>query len=92
MLGVLAAQNLRIRPMRRIILLGGMLLVAAGMTALVFTVRKPVAVQHLDFVGAAEQIDPAPLGKPPQNSAAPLSTPWQFNKPWQDLRDAKALP
>jgi hypothetical protein len=68
------------------ILLGGMLVVAAGVTTLVFTVPKPVAAQHLDFVGAAEQIDPAPLSKPRQNSPAPLI------KPWQDLRDEMALP
>jgi hypothetical protein len=78
--------------MRRIILLGGMLLVAAGVILLVFEMPKPVAAQHLDLVGAAEPVDPAPAGKPRQNSPAPLSTPWQFNKPWQDLRDAKALP
>jgi hypothetical protein len=72
--------------MRRVILLGGMLLMAAGVTTLVFTVPKPVAAQHLDPVGVAEPVDPAPLGKPRQNSPAPLI------KPWQDLRDEMALP
>jgi hypothetical protein len=78
--------------MRRIIVLGGILLVVAGVTTSVITLPKPVAAQHLDVLGAAEPIDPAPVGKPRQNSAAPLSTPWQFNKPWQDLRDEAALP
>jgi hypothetical protein len=72
--------------MRRIILLSGMLLVVAGVTTLVFTVPKPVAAQRLDLVGVAEPVDLAPLGKPRQNSPAPLI------KPWQDLRDEMALP
>ena len=72
--------------MRRIILLGGMLLVAAGVIIVVFKIPKPVAAQHLDFLGVAEPIDPAPLGKPWQNSPAPLG------KPWQDSRDEMALP
>ena len=72
--------------MRRIILLGGMLLVAAGVITVVFTVPKPVAAQHIDLVGAVEPTNPAPLGKPRQNSPAPLI------KPWQDLRDEMALP
>jgi hypothetical protein len=72
--------------MRRIILLGAMLLVAAGVTILVFEMPKPVAAQHLDLVGVAEPIDPAPLGKPRQISPAPLI------KPWQDMRDEMALP
>jgi hypothetical protein len=72
--------------MRRIILLGGMLLVAAGVTTLVFRMPKPVAAQHLDLAGVTEPIDPAPLSKPRQNSPAPLI------KPWQDLRDEMALP
>jgi hypothetical protein len=72
--------------MRRIILLGGMLLVAAGVTILVFEMPKPVAAQHLDLVGVAEPNDSAPLSKPWQNSPAPLI------KPWQDLRDEMALP
>jgi hypothetical protein len=65
--------------MRRIILLGGMLLVAVGVTTLVFKMPKQVAAQH--FAATAGPIH-----------QAPLSTPWQFNKPWQDLRDEKALP
>jgi hypothetical protein len=72
--------------MRRIILMGGMLLVAAGVITLVFWMPKPVAAQHIDLVGVAEPIDPAPLSKPRQNSPAPLI------KPWQDLRDEMALP
>jgi hypothetical protein len=72
--------------MRRIILLGGMLLVAAGVTILVFEMPEPVAAQHLDLVGVAEPNDAAPLGKPWQNSPAPLI------KPWQDMRDEMALP
>ncbi|MGB8629045.1 MAG: hypothetical protein WCD69_06595 [Xanthobacteraceae bacterium] len=72
--------------MRRIILLGGMLLVAAGVTILVFEMPKPVAAQHFDLVGVAEPNDSAPLSKPRQNSPAPLI------KPWQDLRDEMALP
>jgi hypothetical protein len=65
--------------MSRIFLLGVMLLVAAGVIALIFRVPKQVAAQHLAATAA-------PIHQ------APLSTPWQFNKPWQDLRDAKALP
>ena len=67
--------------MRRIILLGGMLLVVAGVTSLVFKVPKQVAAQHVDLARPAEPTHPAPL-----------STPWQFNKPWQDLREETALP
>ena len=78
--------------MRRIFLLGGMLLVAAGVTTLVFTVPKPVAAQHINLVGIAEPMDPVPLGKPRQNSPGSLGTPWQFNKPWQDLREEIARP
>jgi hypothetical protein len=48
---------------------------------LVFWMPKPVAAQHIDLVGVAEPIGPAPLSKPWQNSPAPLI------KPWQDLRD-----
>ena len=67
--------------MRRIILLGGMLLVAAGVTSLVFKVPKQVAAQHVNLASPAEPTHPVPL-----------STPWQFNKPWQDLREEMALP
>jgi hypothetical protein len=68
--------------MRRIILLGGMLLVAAGVATLVFRMPTQVAAQHL----AAKPIDPAPSSMPWQNSPAPLI------KPWHDLREEMALP
>jgi hypothetical protein len=67
--------------MRRMILLGGMLLVVAGVTSLVFKVPKQVAAQHVDLASPAETTNPARL-----------NTPWQFNKPWQDLREEMALP
>jgi hypothetical protein len=67
--------------MRRIILLGGALLVTAGVTTLVFRTPKQVVAKHVDLASPAGPIHPTPL-----------STPWQFNKPWQDLREEMALP
>jgi hypothetical protein len=75
MLGVSAAQNLGIHPMRRIILLGGMLLLAAGVATLVFWMPKPMAAQHLDLVGVAEPIDSAPLIKPWQDLRDEMALP-----------------
>jgi hypothetical protein len=49
--------------MRRIILLGGLLLVLGEMTALVARVPKPAAAEHL-------------AGKPGHNSPASLIKPW----------------
>jgi hypothetical protein len=70
--------------MRRIILLGGTLLVAAGVTSLIFKVPKQVAAQHLASPAAPNDV--APPSEPWHNSPAPLI------KPWQDLREEMALP
>jgi hypothetical protein len=70
--------------MRKIILLGGMVLMAAGVATLIFRMPKQVAAQHL--AGAAEPIDPAPLSKAKRNLPVPLI------KPWRDLREEMALP
>jgi hypothetical protein len=70
--------------MRRIILLGGTLLVAAVVMSLIFKVPKKVAAQHLASPAAPN--DPAPSSNPWQSSPAPLI------KPWQDLREEMALP
>ncbi|MGC2079849.1 MAG: hypothetical protein WA728_28295, partial [Xanthobacteraceae bacterium] len=59
--------------MRRIFLLGGMLLVAAGVTALVFRMPKQVAAQHL--ASPAVPIDPAILRKYLQDMREEMTLP-----------------
>jgi hypothetical protein len=70
--------------MRRMIFLGGVLPVVAGLASLIFRVPKQVAAQHT--ASPAEPNDPPLLSKPWQNSPAPLI------KPWRDLREEMAAP
>jgi hypothetical protein len=59
--------------MRRIILLGGMLVVVAGVATLVLRVPKQVAAQHL--ATPAEPIDPAILRQQLQRARGEMALP-----------------
>jgi hypothetical protein len=66
----------------RTIWLGGAIAVLMAATALTLKITQPnVTLPRAAVAAPAGPIHPAPL-----------STPWQFNKPWQDLREEMALP
>jgi hypothetical protein len=66
----------------RTILLGGAIAALVTVTALTLKITQPkVTLPRAAVAAPAGPIHPAPL-----------STPWQFNKPWQDLREEIALP
>jgi hypothetical protein len=68
--------------MPRSILLGGAIAALVAATAFTLKITQPkVTLPHAAVVAPAVPIH-----------QAPLSTPWQFNKPWQDLREEMAAP
>jgi hypothetical protein len=69
----------------RIILLGGATAVLVAATALTLKTTQP-KLTKITLPRAAIAAPAGPI------HPAPLSTPWQFNKPWQDLREEMALP
>jgi hypothetical protein len=66
----------------RTILLGGAIAVLVAATALTLKITQPKVTLPRAAVAA-------PVGS---IHPAPESTPWQFNKHWQDLREELALP
>ena len=66
----------------RTILLGGAIAVLVAATALTLKITQPkITLPRAAIAAPTGPIHPAPL-----------STPSQFNKPWQDLRQEMALP
>jgi hypothetical protein len=66
----------------RTILLGGAIAALVAATALTLKITQPKVT--LPRAAVAAPVGPV--------HPAPESTPWQFNKHWQDLREEMALP